>query len=509
MFGVFGNLASSHFVSRRAAAAGVRSLSLWARVPPIMAMMQAMTESQRAGMVVLRRAAQNKQIDLTNAFEEYAGTGRLANLGIMTKHTFTSAMGIIFNGIKLTPDLLRAICLAYAAGDPDVGEPGTYTMVRFKQFAIDFDDVALPADSTSDFGEVLADPQLYKELQNLRLMAQNRKLDLTDAFEEYAGTGREANLGLMAKNRFRAAMGTMFQGINLSSHLLDKICNVYNAGDPDPREPGTWQKVFWKQFAIDFDNIPIPVDALSDFEEVLADPQLYKELRTLRAAAQNKQLDLTDAFEEFSGTGREANLGIMQKNRFRAAMGTMFTGIKLSARLLDKICAVYNAGDPDPREPGTCQKVLWKQFAIDFDKIPLPPGPEKPDPTPAIIGAMRDMNIYADRNGMELEKDFTNYLGPDAARFDVIPRVQFKKALGVVLGTAASLYQLNEQMLENICNAYGAGEPLPHRPQYREGVQWREFVRDVRDIQAQPWLEKLMGDDIPYLDESSAAAEQF
>jgi hypothetical protein len=373
----------------------VRSSSLWARIPPVMAMMQAMTESQRAGMVVLRRAAQNKQIDLTNAFEEYAGTGRLANLGIMTKHTFTSAMGIIFNGIKLTPDLLRAICLAYAAGDPDVGEPGTYTMVRFKQFAIDFDDVALPADSTSDFGEVLADPQLYKEL------------------------------------------------------------------------------------------------------------------RTLRAAAQNKQLDLTDAFEEFSGTGREANLGIMQKNRFRAAMGTMFTGIKLSARLLDKICAVYNAGDPDPREPGTCQKVLWKQFAIDFDKIPLPPGPEKPDPTPAIIGAMRDMNIYADRNGMELEKDFTNYLGPDAARFDVIPRVQFKKALGVVLGTAASLYQLNEQMLENICNAYGAGEPLPHRPQYREGVQWREFVRDVRDIQAQPWLEKLMGDDIPYLDESSAAAEQF
>ena len=115
-------------------------------------------------------------------------------------------------------------------------------------------------------------------VQALRQCAQHRQLDLTDSFEEYAGTGRDANLGVMAKNRFRGAMGTcactcymhmhmwlqvprrdghavpygcrfrgamgtLFQGINLSSYTLNKICVVYNAGDPDPKEPGTCMKV--------------------------------------------------------------------------------------------------------------------------------------------------------------------------------------------------------------------------------------------------------------------------
>eukprot|EP00964_Phaeocystis_antarctica_P007117 scaffold3853_cov60-Phaeocystis_antarctica.AAC.2 len=94
------------------------------------------------------------------------------------------------------------------------------------------------------------------EVRALRQCAQHRQLDLTDSFEEYAGTGRDANLGVMAKNRFRGAMGTcymhmhmfrgamgtLFQGINLSSYTLNKICAVYNAGDPDPKEPGTCMK---------------------------------------------------------------------------------------------------------------------------------------------------------------------------------------------------------------------------------------------------------------------------
>ena len=51
-------------------------------------------------------------------------------------------------------------------------------------------------------------------------------------------------------------------------------------------------------------------------------------------------------------------------------------------------------------------QVFWKQFAIDFDNIPLPDGPPLPDPTPEIWEAMRDMNVYLDRNGIDLEKDF-------------------------------------------------------------------------------------------------------
>ena len=34
------------------------------------------------------------------------------------------------------------------------------------------------------------------------------------------------------------------------------ICQAYGTGDPDLREPGGYLKVQWKQFAIDFDNIP-------------------------------------------------------------------------------------------------------------------------------------------------------------------------------------------------------------------------------------------------------------
>ena len=40
----------------------------------------------------------------------------------------------------------------------------------------------------------------------------------------------------------------------MSATLLDAICKAYGTGDPDPREPGAYLKVFWKQFAFDFDN---------------------------------------------------------------------------------------------------------------------------------------------------------------------------------------------------------------------------------------------------------------
>lgn len=296
-------------------------------------------------------------------------------------------------------------------------------------------------------------------------------------------------MGRMAKNRFQCAMGTIFNGIDLKRDLLIAVCEAYATGDLDPSEEGGHMKVRWKQFAIDFDDFPMPLKAHSDFDEVLADPQMYRELQALRQCAQHRQLDLTDAFEEYAGTGRDANLGVMAKNRFRGAMGTMFQGINLSSHTLNKICAVYNYGDPDPKEPGTCMKVYWKQFAIDFDNVPLPAGPEAPDPTPEIWQAMQEMNVYLDRNGIDLEKDFEAYIG--SKRSDIMPRPMFKKALGVVLGSAASLYQMSDRMLEDICHAYAAGEPLANRPMYREDVQWREFTRDVNSIAVQPYLEQM------------------
>ena len=101
---------------------------------------------------------------------------------------------------------------------------------------------------------------LMAALQRLRAEALNRKLDMTDAFEEYAGTGYERNMGVMDKRRFRSTMGTLFRGA-VSLETLNAICHHYRAGhpDPDPSEPlDSYTQVRWKQFAIDFDEVPLP-----------------------------------------------------------------------------------------------------------------------------------------------------------------------------------------------------------------------------------------------------------
>ena len=134
---------------------------------------------------------------------------------------------------------------------------------------------------------------------------------MTDAFEEYAGSGVDYNLGLMHKTRFRSLMSVLltrtlalaptltltlipalspnliptltlltptlipalthqtptltltptrsvlFSNVSISNALLDKICDAYPAGDNDPA--GGSLKVKWRQFAIDFDEqVPVP-----------------------------------------------------------------------------------------------------------------------------------------------------------------------------------------------------------------------------------------------------------
>ena len=235
-------------------------------------------------------------------------------------------------------------------------------------------------------------------------------------------------------------MGTLFRG-SVSLDLLNHICHHYRAGhpDPDPNEPpDSYSQVRWKQFAIDFDEVPIP-DDYGDLPPPNDD--LMTALQVMRAFAQKKRLDMTDAFEEYSGSLQEKNTGIMTKNRFRSTMGTLFRG-NLSLDVLNQICARYAAGDPDPREPGGYLKVRWKAFAIDFDEVPPLPPPPLPDPTPEILEAMRDMNIYCNLNAIDLANDIEEYMGgKDKCSSDVMPREKFKQALGVLLGRATSLYR--------------------------------------------------------------------
>ena len=97
----------------------------------------------------------------------------------------------------------------------------------------------------------MGDREVFEMLQALRVRAQNMKLDMTDAMEEYCGTGYEKNMGVMDKNRFRSTMGTLFAGM-ISQQALHEICQRWKAGHPDPdpaAPPGSFSQVKWKQFA--------------------------------------------------------------------------------------------------------------------------------------------------------------------------------------------------------------------------------------------------------------------
>ena len=203
------------------------------------------------------QVAIKQKLDLTDAFEEAAGKGRDASVGLMAKNRFATCLGLMFKG-EVTKEAIGAICSAYGAGDPDPREPGTFTQVQFKEFALDFDNLVIPPEREPTGLELMSEAQ-RQEMTRLRVAARNKKLDLTDAFSEYAGTGMEANCGRMAKSRFQCAMGTIFNGIDLKRDVLIAICEAYATGDPDPSEEGGHMKVRWKQFAIDFDDFPMPL----------------------------------------------------------------------------------------------------------------------------------------------------------------------------------------------------------------------------------------------------------
>ena len=123
--------------------------------------------------------------------------------------------------------------------------------------------------------------------------AANRKLDMSDAFEAYAGKSREANLGVMTKGRFQAAMSDIFKGVPQAA--LKIISREYGTGDPDRRDPGGFMQVRFKQFADDFDAIELRKTEGPSIEEM---GDMIPLMAKLRLVATKQKLDLTDAFEE-------------------------------------------------------------------------------------------------------------------------------------------------------------------------------------------------------------------
>lgn len=78
----------------------------------------------------------------------------------------------------------------------------------------------------------LTPEQLFPHVQKLRAYAVNKKLDMTDAFEEYAPSGFEKNLGIMDTARFKSVMGLLFGG-ELQDNVLQSICMHYGTNGLD------------------------------------------------------------------------------------------------------------------------------------------------------------------------------------------------------------------------------------------------------------------------------------
>ena len=89
-----------------------------------------------------------------------------------------------------------------------------------------------------------------KEMKALRVAAQHKRLDLSDAFESSAGRGVNALIGEMPRNRFCSTLGGLFGG-ELKEDVLKAICAVYGCGDPD-RFGGGKTLVAWRDFCNDF-----------------------------------------------------------------------------------------------------------------------------------------------------------------------------------------------------------------------------------------------------------------
>lgn len=166
---------------------------------------------------------------------------------------------------------------------------------------------------------------------------------------------------------------------------------------------------------------------------------------------------------------------------------------------------MYGTGDEDQSEPGTYTKVLYKSFSNDFDdKIEPLPAPPKPDPTPDIVDEMAQMNAFANTHAIDLVSCFEELLGiyDSNARVrgctELISREKFRQVMGVVLSKAAFHYHIDAPTLDAICECYGGGARVVdngRRAGQYESVQWREFAKDVNELQERPWAAGSMRED--------------
>ena len=291
---------------------------------------------------------------LRDGFEEMCPPGMEKNIGTMDATQFRGTLGTLLGGTLLRQPVIDAVCDAYGTGDHDATG---WRTIRWRQFALDFDQVtpAPPLAGTPPLSDALR-----TELQRLRRMAINRRLDLTDSFEEQCAPGQERNTGIMDNTQFCCVMGVLFSGA-IKQSLLDDIAHAYAA-----EEAGFLRKppVRFKQFALDFDAFKPQQDAPP---AVTLPAWLKSEVRKLRRIAVERSFNMYQCFEDqWDGPSREKLMGVIDKAQFCSVLGLLFAGAQKD-HVMRGLVDAYGTGDPDPR--GGLSHVRWKHFATDFNEI--------------------------------------------------------------------------------------------------------------------------------------------
>jgi len=206
----------------------------------------------------LRADAVRWRIDATDAFEEYAAAGKYKNSGIMPRNRFIATMGVIFRG-NVTTEVLDHICAAYGTGDPDPRKEGCYLQVRWKQFAIDFDNTPpLPPPELPD-----PTPDIIECMKDINTFCNYHAIDLENDIEEYLGGKDVCTSDLMPTGKFIQAMGVLIGSASspwaFTQEQLNKICKTYGTGRPWVRNSMLKENVQWREFAKDLALVqPMP-----------------------------------------------------------------------------------------------------------------------------------------------------------------------------------------------------------------------------------------------------------
>ena len=441
---------------------------------------QSMVEGLRDVCVRLRTHIADRQFDLGLTFWGALRAGRERTLGFMEKSLFKSTLSNAFAQLPegMTAQVIDDICLVWRFGDPD--PYGGYQCVAWKKFVADLmelEPATLPDRPmfSEELGLNRLTRELYDELTVLRRHAMSKQLDMTDAFEEQCGPGRERTMGYMDKTQFCGVMSNLFGFGALKRQVLVDICLVYGHGEPDLQRGG-FTNIRWRQFAIAFDLIePAEPEGVRPMPRWMAD-----EMRFLRRCAISRRLDMTDSFEEQCGPGREKNLGMMDRTQFISTLGMLFPGAELKPGVVEELCESYGVGDRDPRHGGF-RLVRWKQFAVDFDDVVPTPTPSDSPPLPAWLQKeLLLLRKYAINKRLDLSDAFEEQCEPGLEKnLGVMDQTQFCCTMGVLFAGSVKY-----EVLEGVCKAYAATSDGPQKA--RPPVRFKRFAHDFDDMVPTP-----------------------